>query len=206
MSRQGQYTIVPLDLTNAGEEIIDGDWGLCAFLDAVDSAGDIDASAKVTAKAEREGEGFPLRIGQKSLARKTRRWVLSWEAQSGVTATFGFSDRPETIDWDALPPAQLAVGSIKLAGSGTLKTTADESVAATTAEQVLAANTSRRHAVVQNLDGNTAAVRVGDSNVGAARGHKLVPGDSIVLETTAAVYVYNTHSAAQSVSLVEVVN
>lgn len=86
----------------------------------------------------------------------------------------------------------------------TLRTTADATVAATSSSQVLAADTDRAEAILKNLDGSN-SVRVGDSNVGAARGHELGPGDSIVLTTSDAVHVHNPNGAAVDVSLVETV-
>lgn len=83
----------------------------------------------------------------------------------------------------------------------TLDSLADDSIAATTTEQVAAADADRRAIIITNLITNTAAVRVGDSGAGAANGIPLQPGESVTLETSAAVYVYNSHSAAQSVAI-----
>lgn len=97
-------------------------------------------------------------------------------------------------------------GTLKTAAQGhaSLVTTADDSIAATTTVLVLAANTDRKEAIITNLADNGAKIRVGDSNTGASRGVELSPGQSITLETTAAIYVYNAGAASQSVALLEV--
>lgn len=85
-----------------------------------------------------------------------------------------------------------------------LQTTADVSVPATTAQQVVAANTSRKAVMVGNLGSNAAAVRIGDASVGAARGVELLAGATLTLQTTAAVWAYNGHTSAQSLQILEV--
>lgn len=87
----------------------------------------------------------------------------------------------------------------------TVPTTADKSVAATTKASVLAANASRKRVFVKALKANGGAVRVGDTNTGATRGVELQPGEGVDLPTTAEIFVYNTHTAACSVSLAEAV-
>jgi hypothetical protein len=96
--------------------------------------------------------------------------------------------------------------AIEIKGGDTHPTTADESVAATSTEQVLAANLNRREAWVTNLIGNAREIRVGDSSTGAARGVQVPVGATIVIPATAAIHVHNPHSAAQTVALMEVVN
>lgn len=96
-----------------------------------------------------------------------------------------------TVETDAVSP-------------GTLRTTADETVAATSTAEVLAADTDRAEAIIKNLDSSN-AVRVGDGDVGASRGHHLGPGDSVVLTTTAAISVHNPAGSGVDVSLVETV-
>lgn len=202
MSRAAQYTVVKLDLTVAGKETVHGPWSICRFLDATDGAGDVATSAKVTVTAERGAEPAPVRLGQAFLARNTSRWIIEWDAQSGVTAEFGFAERPENLDWDADPPAKLLTGAVKLKGNATFDTAADVSCTNAAVTEVLAANSARRAAFVQNLDA-AASVRIGDSNVAAGRGLRLGPGDSITVETTEAVSVRNDSGAAVLVAVME---
>lgn len=86
----------------------------------------------------------------------------------------------------------------------TLQSDADVAVAAASTQQVLPVNNNRVYALVANPLANPLPIRVGDVNVGAARGLEVVPGDSVRLETVSAIYVYNPHTAAMSVALLEV--
>ena len=175
------YNILTLDLTTAGSETVDGPFAICRFLDAEDSSGAIDPSAKVTVRAERGADQAPLRLGQAMLAVATRRFIIEWEAQSGVTAVFGFSNDPQALDWDADPPARLVTGD---------KGSAVENAAVTvgtTAELLDAADGNRRALTIQNL--GAADIYVGDSDVTTANGVKVASGGTYVLtENTAAVY------------------
>lgn len=65
-------------------------------------------------------------------------------------------------------------------------------------------NLARREGIITSLSTNTAALRVGDINLGLDRGFPLMPGDSLILETTAQIYVLNTLATAQSVSFTEI--
>lgn len=90
-----------------------------------------------------------------------------------------------------------------VAAADTLTSTPDVSVLGTTTAQVIAGRADRLSVTIKNLNGNASLIRVGDSLVGAARGHELMPGESITLNNTAAVYVYNSDAGAQSVSILE---
>ena len=95
-------------------------------------------------------------------------------------------------------------GNVTVAGSDTIGTSTDVSLAATSTTIISAANASRREILITNLTSNSEYLRVGDSNAGAARGTELAPGQTVSLSTSAAVYAYNPGAAAQSVSLLEV--
>lgn len=97
-------------------------------------------------------------------------------------------------------------GTLKAAlqGHSTLSSAADDSIAATSTELVLASNTNRKEALITNLSSNAGNIRVGDSNAGASRGVEVSPGQTVTLSTTAAIYVYNEGTSAQSVGLLEV--
>lgn len=90
--------------------------------------------------------------------------------------------------------AEISVGE-------TLDSLADDSIAATTAEMVAASDANRRALIITNLATNVGEKRVGDSGVGAANGIPLPPGESVTLDTTAEVWVYNAHSSAESVAI-----
>lgn len=113
---------------------------------------------------------------------------------SALTVTFLFGDG-EVFDQRLLDNSSL---------TQTLQTDADVACGAAATTQVLPLNNNRAYARISNLLINSEPIRVGDANTGAARGQEVVPGDSIELETVSAIYVYNPHSAAQSVGLLEV--
>lgn len=95
-------------------------------------------------------------------------------------------------------------GAITIAGSQNIATVADVALAAGVATQIVAANVARRAVVVKNLAGNLQTMRIGDAVAGAARGLELAPGETISIDSGAAVYGYNPGGAAESVSVMEV--
>ncbi len=101
------------------------------------------------------------------------------------------------VDYDRL------TGSIAVTTTppGTLDSLADDSVAAATTELIAAADTDRHELIITNLAANTATFRIGDSGAGAANGVPLAPGETLVLNTSAAVYAYNPGAAAQTLAI-----
>lgn len=97
-----------------------------------------------------------------------------------------------------------AMPSINFAKPQTLATVADVSLAAGATTQIAAANSSRREIHITNLPGNTQTIRIGDVNAGAARGTPVMPGDTYILTTTAAVYGYNPGAGAESVAVLTI--
>jgi len=110
-----------------------------------------------------------------------------------------------SIAISAVAEAQLQriVGNItaSLSKAATLDSLADDSIAATSTELVAAADSDRRAIMVTNLAANTDEVRVGDSGTGATNGVPVQPGETVTVETSAAIYVYNSKASAQSVAL-----
>lgn len=104
-------------------------------------------------------------------------------------------------------PVTLTATDVGVLSLATLATAADVAIAAapTPAAVVVAAagvGVKQRECIVKNLTANVAALRIGDANTGAARGHELMPGESLTLDTLAAIYAYNTGAGAQSLSVV----
>ncbi len=116
------------------------------------------------------------------------------------TVRFTVSDIPQDDNSQEL----VATVTATIAAGDTLTSTADQSVVAASASQVIAGRADRLTVTIKNLASNAAPIRVGDASVTATRGHELAPGESVTLSTTSAVFVYNTHAAAQSVSILEV--
>ena len=73
-----------------------------------------------------------------------------------------------------------ASASLSLSKANTLKTVADVSLSGL--GQILAADITRRHAIIQSLATNPVDFRIGDNNVGSGRGHILAPGETIIIE------------------------
>ena len=84
-----------------------------------------------------------------------------------------------------------------------LSSTADVALAAAAKTLILAADIGRVEALITNLAGNVATLRIGDVNAAAARGVELAPGQTITLETEGAIYAWNP-GAIQSVAVIEV--
>jgi hypothetical protein len=100
--------------------------------------------------------------------------------------------------------ATLTATNVGINSLSALASVADIGIAATTQAVVAAADATnkQREVIIKNLSGNTAAFRIGDASAAAAQGHELSPGEAITLDTLAAVYAFNTGTAAQSLSVI----
>lgn len=97
------------------------------------------------------------------------------------------------------------VGSVVVVKAATLTSTADVALGAGAQTLIKASSTNRREIIIKNLSGNASSIRIGENAAAAARGHELMPGESITLTTAAAVYAWNP-GAGQSVSVLEVID
>lgn len=95
-------------------------------------------------------------------------------------------------------------GEVSVIAPSGLSDVADVSLAAGATTQILAANSSRKEAILRNLSGNTQTFRIGTVNAGAARGIPLGPGESMTLATQAAIYGYNPGAGAELVAVAEI--
>jgi hypothetical protein len=91
---------------------------------------------------------------------------------------------------------------IQVIKASVLNTVADVTLAATSTTQIIGQVMARFCALICNLAGNSQTFRVGDSNTGATRGVELAPGESIMFETTEAIYGYNPGGSGEAVSVV----
>lgn len=99
---------------------------------------------------------------------------------------------------------QRAVGTVSVTRSAAIVTTTDVVMAAGARTPILAANTARRRALITNLAAGVATLRIGDAvNVGATRGIPLAPGETITIDSTAAISGWNPGGAAQNVAVME---
>jgi len=181
MTTTPTYSIYSLDLTTAGSQTIHGPWEILRFVDAVDAADAVVASAKITVQLDRDGEGIPVRLGMGVLSRATRRWILSWTAQAGVTAKLLFSSEPGALDMDADPPVKLTTGDLAAAITQAAVTVG------TAAVEVAAANADRKSVTIYNA--GSAMVYLGDDTVTTADGLPLAVDAAFTFSgTTAAIY------------------
>lgn len=139
--------------------------------------------------------GFKLRMPEEETFETV--WLRN-EGGAAVTVTLivgygDFADNRLTVS-----------GAIDVSKSTVLDSLADDSIAATSTELIAAADANRRELIVTNLPTNSQTFRIGDSGAGAANGVPLVPGASLILSTTAAVYAYNPGASAESLSVVSV--
>lgn len=86
----------------------------------------------------------------------------------------------------------------------TLDSLADDSIATGATELIAAADSDRHTLIVSNLAANTATFRIGDSGAAAANGIPLAPGETLVLDTSAAVYAYNPAAGAESLAIMAI--
>ena len=82
-----------------------------------------------------------------------------------------------------------------------LNVSSDVSLAAGTTTQIVGADADRLCIIIANLATNTQTFRIGNASTSASTGIELAPGESIEIETTAAVYGYNPGGSAESVSV-----
>ncbi len=80
---------------------------------------------------------------------------------------------------------------------------ADVSAGATAKTQIMASNANRKKAVIHNHS-TTDVLRVGDTNVTATKGLRLMPEQSLEMEITDEIYVYNNTAGAITVSGYEI--
>lgn len=144
---------------------------------------------------------------------------------SGVTAGFsvGPFQRTEPFEWvqvesPAAQTIQVFVTDIaeanysRISGDVTatpvvpsvLLTQNDISIAGYAGVVVSYQNLSRREAIITSHPANTAMLRVGSNTISSFGGMPLMPGDTLVLATTAQILVFNTLATAQNLCLTEI--
>ena len=82
-----------------------------------------------------------------------------------------------------------------------LNTSSDVSLLAGVTTMIVGADADRLCVMIANLATNTQTFRIGNASTDASTGIELAPGESIEIETTAAVYGYNPGAGAESVSV-----
>jgi hypothetical protein len=198
-----RYSILRLDLTTAGSQVIEGPFALMRFVSATDAGGDLQLLTLVKVQVENEGEQVSFRVGNGFRARPAaRRWIISWTAQAGVTAEFLFSNDDGQVDIHSDPPAQVIGNSLTITRGQTIR--ASKVTVGAAAVQLLAADATRRRVHVKYIYlGATAAIFLGkDNTVTTANGYAVEPGDVEVIEGGAALWAIG-ESAGLDVRLLE---
>lgn len=183
--RQTPYTIWPLNLGTAGSVAIRGPWAQIAFLEARNAGAYV--TARVTVRAGLSAEdAVPMRPGTIFRNLDTDIFVVEWEAQSGVTATLGLTNRPEQVDWQippVSPPATIA-GTVDTRMRRRVATTiyASQASVGTGGAAIFGAAPDRYRcdATVKNI--GAATVYIGASDVLPTSGFELLSGESITFE------------------------
>lgn len=116
------------------------------------------------------------------------RWAAQFDGGGNGTILVAISDQEVIQDDVQLLNLTGTVNVITEGGSG-LQDSADASIAGAGKTVLLAANSARRSAIITSLPANNAAgVRVGaDADVAANKGTFLGPGQSVTLDTVAAI-------------------
>jgi hypothetical protein len=192
-----QPQIFTFDLATAGSQKIDLAAGSFRFINCEDASGALSLNGKVSAKiGQADGTAIAMRLNNALIGRTSRHVKLSWEAQTGLTATFLFSPSEAEFDMDATPPAQLVVGDLASAVSAA-------NVAVGTSEVVAAAaNASRKAVTVKSLSTNAGQIYLGATGLATTDGFELSPGEAYTFtNTTAAIYAISD-TAAQAVRVI----
>jgi hypothetical protein len=127
------------------------------------------------------------------------RVFVSHAAQAGEWLDLVYA--VEGKDFIQIENPAIAFTEVTFTKATVLETLADQAlVAAAAAAVILAANAARREAIIKSLSTNTQVIRIGDLNTGAARGQEVMPGDTLILSTTEAIYGYTGAGVNQTVT------
>ena len=101
------------------------------------------------------------------------------------------------------PLPDLVNVAIALAGSNALDTIADVAMTDANETEILPANLNRVRAIIGAPDTNDVILRIGDVDITATRGQQLKPGETISIESTAAIYGIEESAGTTVVSVLE---
>lgn len=97
-----------------------------------------------------------------------------------------------------------SVGTVDVTRAAGFADTVDVSMVAGARTQIVAANAARRRVHITNLAAGAATLRIGNTaTVAANRGTPVAPGETITLETIAAIAGWNPGGVAQDVAVTE---
>lgn len=150
-------------------------------------------------------KGFTgLKIKNTDAAAHTIRFFILNEGDGEVQFTDNLiigNDTGNPVPVDVLG-AVLSVSDIDVNSPDTLSSPADVAVVSGNRALLIAATVKKkREVVIKNPATNLASFRIGDVTCDATHGFELAPGESITIDTRAAIYAWNTGVADQSASL-----
>jgi len=152
------------------------------------------ATGQVLVKSDR-GETAVLTAGDfVRMDKSFTEFFVTDESGAQNDVTFNISEQGE---------AGLYTTAVNLQVPGSLIDIADKLLTAATATLVLAANANRNEAIITGDAGNANSTRIGSSAVAANRGTPLAPGQTIILDTTAAIYAFNAAAEYLNVGYTE---
>lgn len=162
--------------------------------DATDGAATITIAFNV-----READaGITFRRGSMVAGMRYGRVFVTHAAQAGKTMTLTYA--VEAPELRIANPAGFFT-DVSISTPTTLDSIADVSLVLAVTTQILAADATRKEAIISNLAGNTQTFRIGDSGAAAANGTPLPPGATIILETTAEIHGFNPGAVSESVAV-----
>jgi len=142
-----------------------------------------------------------VRAGYGGFPPRRPEWPRAFDE---VRVTSAAAQTVELLILQGTADYQRAVGTVDVTRSATIVTTPDVVMAAAARTAILPANAARRRALITNLAAGAATLRIGDSvNTDAARGTPVAPGETITLDTTAAISGWNPGGVAQNVAVTE---
>lgn len=193
---------ITIDLTNARDAVelkIGGNFLWLA------NSNNSAALATIAFSREQGSDGIPFRLGTAVKGVNFASVFITNTAQAGTTITLIYIvESHQSLE---IVNAGTVVATVTISKSLTLTSTADVSLLAGVKTAILAANAARRSALITNLAAGAATIRVGDAaNVAAGRGIPVLPGETITLDTAAAISAWNPGGLAQSVAVLEIVD
>lgn len=175
-----EYSITPIPLSVAGEQVIDQEGDFWCFLSALDASGQASLDAKLQVAFGRTTDDFAFAFPNSDAEGYFDKVRVKWAAQAGLTAYLYISRSP--ILKLRTPPAK------QLVTSAIATTFAHGAVTVGTAAVLIrAANSNRQSLIVQNL--GTVDIFVGGVGVTTGNGLRVQAGQASTLDkSTAAVY------------------
>jgi hypothetical protein len=114
----------------------------------------------------------------------------------------------DSVTGNFVPLSSISGAALVTTTGGTLTSVADKTPLNSGVVLLLSAAGTRKTILVRSNKANINKMRIGDVNITATQGIELNPGDTVTLETTAAVYAKNlgnvTTSVLQKLSIVEI--